>query len=189
MSFSETPDGRRAVQIQNNFQDAVQRIRANDHLTPEGKKEQIAAEYHSASNALGAIKDSFSSAKTLRTHVLRRDLFGNTDTSDAQTAISFRDAQDRVSSLGQFDQEKALKLLDQAEISGDTVMVKALMQQAIEHSWDQVANIYAEKHPFYGDKLKELLSLQTPKGIFTNQDSWERGTLLNVQKPEELGFG
>lgn len=189
MSFSDTPDGRRAVQIQNNFQDAVQRIRSNDHLTPEGKKEQIAAEYHSASNALGAIKDAFSSAKTLRTHVLRRDLFGNTDTSDAQTAISFRDAQDRVSSLGQFDQEKALKLLDQAEISGDTVMVKALMQQAIEHSWDQVANTYAEKHPFYGDKLKELLSLQTPKGIFTNQDAWERGTLLSVQKPEELGFG
>ncbi|MFE4197362.1 hypothetical protein ACFRJ9_15975 [Paenarthrobacter sp. NPDC056912] len=189
MSFIDTPDGRRAQQIQNRFQGSLEQIRSNDHLTPEGKKEQIASEYNGVVQALGQIKDSFNSAKTLRTHVLRRDLFGNTTPSDAQTAISFRDAQDRVSSLGQFDQEKALKLLDQAELSGDTVMVKALMQQAIEHSWDQVANSYAERHPFYGDKLKELLSLQTPKGIFTNQDSWEKGTLLNVQKPEELGFG
>lgn len=187
MSFSETPEGRRAEQIQSNFVDALKRIRSDNHLTPEGKKEQIAAEYHSVSNAIAAIKDSFSSAKTLRTHVLRRDLFGSTAT-DTQTAISFRDAQDRVNSLGRFDQEKALNLLDQAELSGDTVMVKALMQRAVEYSWDQVANSYAERHPFYGDKLKELLSLQTPKGIFTNQDSWEKGTLLNVRKPEELGI-
>ncbi len=188
MSFSDTPEGRRAEQIQSNFVDALDRIRSDNHLTPEGKKEQIAAEYHSVSNAIAAIKGSFSSAKTLRTHVLRRDLFGSTTTSDAQTAISFRDAQDRAGSLGQFDQEKALKLLDQAELSGDTVMVKALMQQAIEYSWDQVANSYAERHPYYGDKLKELLSLQTPRGIWTNRDSWESGILLNVQKPEELGF-
>jgi|GEM_PF-3245284 len=189
MTFSDTPDGRRATQIQDNYHNEIERIRSDKHLTPEGKKEQIAAQYRSASTALGAIKDDLNSAKTLRTHVLRRDLFGSTTTPDAQTAISFRDARDRVSSLGQFDQEKALNLLDQAEISGDTVMVKALMQGAIEHSWDQVANSYAEKHPFYGDKLKELLSLQTPKGIFSNQDAWERGVSLNLQKPEELGFG
>ncbi|MDQ0922483.1 hypothetical protein QF038_000991 [Pseudarthrobacter sp. W1I19] len=189
MSFSETPDGRRAAQIQDNYAEALKRIRSDNNLTPEGKKEKIAAEYNSASAALGAIKDSENSAKTLRTHVLRRDLFGNTTTADALTAISFRDAQDRVGSLGQFDQEKALKLLDQAEISGDTVMVKALMQRAIELSWNEVANSHAENHPFYGDKLKELLSLQTPKGIFSNQDAWERGVSLNLQKPEELGWG
>lgn len=50
-------------------------------------------------------------------------------------------------------------------------MVKALMQRAIELSWNQVADSYAEKHPYYGEKLKELLSLQTPKGIFTNRDT------------------
>jgi hypothetical protein len=188
MSFSETPEGRRAAQIQENYHNEIERIRSDNHLTPEGKKEQIAAQYSSASTALGTIKDDFNSAKILRTHVLRRDLFGSTTTADAQTAISFRDAQDRVGSLGQFDQEKALKLLDQAEISGDTVMVKALLQRAIELSWDQVANSYADKHPFYGDKLKELLSLQTPKGIFSNRDSWERGVSLNIQKPEEIGF-
>lgn len=67
-------------------------------------------------------------------------------------------------------------------------MVEALMQRAIELSWNQVANSYAEKHPFYGDQLKELLSLQTPKGIFSNRDSWERGVTLNIQKPAELGW-
>lgn len=188
MTFNDTPEGRRATQIQNNYHSEIERIRSDKNLTPEGKKEQIAAQYNSASNALGAIKDELNTAKTLRTHVLRRDLFGSTTTADAQTAISFRDARDRVGALGQFDQEEALKLLDHAEISGDTVMVKALMQRAIELSWNQVANSYAERHPHYRDKVKELLSLQTPKGIFTNQDSWERGIALNLQKPEELGF-
>lgn len=62
------------------------------------------------------------------------------------------------------------------------------MQRAIELSWNQVADSYAEKHPYYGEKLKELLSLQTPKGIFTNRDTWERGVSLSVPKPEELGY-
>lgn len=119
----------------------------------------------------------------MQTHVLRRDLFGSTIT-DTQTAISFRDAQSRVGGLA--DQEEALKLLDQAELAGDTVMVKALMQRAVERSWDEVANSYAEKHPHYRDKLKELLALQTPKGIFSNGDTFERGLLLNIQEPYEL---
>lgn len=139
--------------------------------------------YRSASNAMNAIKDSFKSAKILKTHVLRRDLFGRTIT-DAQTAISFRDTQSRVGSLG--DQKEALKLLDQAELSGDTVMVKALMQRAIELSWKQVASSYAEKHPRYEDKLKELLALQEPAGIFSNGDTMERGLLLHLQQPDEL---
>lgn len=183
MTFSETPDGQRAGQIQANYNAALERIRSDAHLTPEGKKEQIVAEYRSASNAINAIKGSFNNAKILKTHVLRRDLFGSTIT-DAQTAISFRDAQDRVGSLA--DQEEALKLLDQAELSGDTVMVKALMQQAVERSWKEVANSYAEKHPHYGDQMKELLALQEPKGIFSNGDTFERGLLLNIQEPDEL---
>lgn len=183
MSFSETPDGQRAGQIQANYTAALERIRSDAHLTPEGKKEQIVAEYRSASNAINAIKDSFNSAKILKTHVLRRDLFGSTIT-DAQTAISFRDAQSRVGSLE--DQKEALKLLDQAELSGDTVMIKALMQRAVEESWNQVANSYAEKHTYYGDKMKELMALQEPKGIFSNGETFEKGLLLNIQQPDEL---
>ncbi|MHA7261906.1 hypothetical protein ACX80W_01750 [Arthrobacter sp. TMN-37] len=187
MSLTETADLRRAQQIQSQFVDTLQQIRNDEHLTPEGKKERIAAEYQSVSNAIGTIKDSFKNAKNLRTHVLRRDLFGSTAT-DPQTAISFRDAQTRVAELGQFDQEKALQLLDQAELANDTVMVKTLMQKAIDLSWNQVADRYAERHPQYAAQLKELLSLQTPNGIFTNKESWERGVALNLQKPEELGF-
>jgi len=188
MSFSETPEGRQADQIHTNYAKALERIRSDKNLTSEGKKEQIAAEYNRAAGSLNAIKESFNTAKILRTHVLRRDLFGSAAT-DAQTAISFRDAQDRVGSLGQFDQKKALKLLDQAELSGDAVMVKAIMQRAIELSWTDVADSYGGKHPQYGEKLKELLSLQTPSGIFSSRETMEKGLILHLQKPAELGWG
>lgn len=185
MSFSETPEGRQAEQIHTNYAKALERIRSDKHLSSEGKKEQIAAEYNRAAGSLNAIKESFNSAKILRTHVLRRDLFGSTAT-DSQTAISFRDAQERVGAID--TQKKAIKLLDQAELSGDTVMVKALMQRAIESSWNQVVDSYGDRHPHYRAKVKELLALQTPSGIFSSRDTMEKGLILHLQKPEELGF-
>jgi hypothetical protein len=189
MTFSDTPEGRRATHIQAVYAEGLKRIRSDDNLTPEGKRAQIEAAYKEATSALGVIKQNRTVGRNLKVDALRRDLFGSQTTSDSQTAISFRDAQERVESLGQFDQKKALRLLDQAELSGDTVMVKALIQRAVEHSWSEVASRYAEKRPYHGDKLKELLSLQTPAGIFSSQESMESGFLLNIQKPEELGFG
>jgi hypothetical protein len=182
----ETPEGQKAESIQANYRYALDQIRADTRLTPQGKKQQIAAEFLRASREVTAIKEAVSAKNEQRLGSLRRDLFGTTG-GDAQTAISYRDAQERVGALQIGEQDKAVKLLDQAELSGDEVMVKAVVQRSLELAWDQVANSYIEKHPYYGAKLEELWELQEPDGILSGPDGMDNGFLLHVSKPNELG--
>lgn len=181
----ETPEGKKAESIQANYHHAIDQIRADKRLTPEGKRQQIAAEFLRASRGVTAIKEGIAATKTQRISSLRRDLFGAT-AGDAHSAISYRDAQDRVGALQYDEQDKAVKLLDQAELSGDDVMVKAVIQRSLELTWDRVANSYIEKHPYYGEKLEELWELQEPDGILSGPDGMDNGFLLHVSKPNEL---
>lgn len=185
-SIRETPDGQKAEKIQAYFRNALDFIRADKRLTSEGKRQQIAGEYLRAAREVTAIKDSLATKKEQRIGALRRDVFGITGGDDAQRAISYRDAQERVGSLQLGDQDKAIKLLDQAELSGDEVMVKAIMQRSLELQWINVANIYIDKHPYYGAKIEELWELQQPDGILSDAAGMDNGFLLHVAKPGEL---
>lgn len=156
----ETPEGQQAIQTHEDFSAHLKAIRDNNQLTPEGKREQITEAYNAAKTKLDDLRARADDNRNKKIGTLRRDLFGVTGTADPQRAISYRDAQDRVSKLELGDQDKALKLLDQAEMSGDEVMTKALVQRALELKWDKVANTYIEKHPYYGTKLEELWSTQ-----------------------------
>lgn len=185
-SIRETPEGQKAEQLQSNFRQALESIRADNRLTPEGKRQQIAGEYLRTSRGINAIRESVAANKEQRIGALRKDLFGITGGSDAQRAISYRDAQERVGSLALGDQDKAVKLLDQAELSGDEVMLKAIMQRSLEMQWVDVANTYIDKHPYYGAKLEELWDLQQPGGILGDAAGMDNGFLLYVPKPGEL---
>lgn len=156
----ETAEGQRAIQIHDEYKTRLDWIRANKHLTHEGKREQITEVYREAKAELETLRAQAQEKRTKKVASLRRGLFGVSGTADPQRAISYRDAQDRVSKLELGDQDKALKLLDQAEMSGDEVMTKALVQRALELKWDKVANTYIDSHPYYGSKLEELWSAQ-----------------------------
>lgn len=162
----ETPEGQKVEQAQADYNYLLESIRADNRLTPAGKRQQIAAAYLRAFRTVNEVKAKLDADKAKKIGGLRKDLFGLNGTADAQQAISFRDAQARAAELGLEDQEKALKLLDQAELSGDDIMVKALMQGSVELQWDQVANAYIDNHPYYG-------SSSNNSGIFSSQtDYW-----------------
>lgn len=183
--LSRTPQGQKAETIQSTFRQQSEYVRGNKKLTDTGKRQQLAQVYLEAKRQLDALAANVQQQRETRVSALRRDLFGAAGTSDPQRAISFRDAQERVNALQHGDSAKAAKLLDQAELSGDDVMVKAVIQRSLEMSWADVANQYIEKHPYYGQKLEELWGLSEPTdGIDTV--GLMNAMVFQVSKPGEL---
>jgi len=147
--------------LRQRLRETTEAVRNDRKLTPEGKLTKIARSYLDTKKTINDLKAAELQARTSRTNDLRRQLFGNTAT-DPQHAISYRDAHERVSSLSARDENKALALLDRAELSGDQILVKALISRAVEAGWVNVANTYIEAHPYEGQKLEELWEMQPP---------------------------
>ncbi|MGF6833999.1 hypothetical protein QF015_002174 [Paenarthrobacter sp. TE4293] len=181
-----TAQGQQAATVQEGLRQQLAYIRADKRLTDTGRRQQIAAVYLQAKNQLTALKNDESKKRTDQVNYLRRLLFGSAGTSDAQTAISYRDAQERVGVLGLEDQDKAAKLLDQAQLSGDDVMVKAIIQRALDLQWVDVANKYIETHAYYGEKLEELWHLDSESSEGIDTIGFINATVFHADKPGEL---
>lgn len=181
-----TEQGRKAETVQAGSRQQIEYIRADKRITDEGKRQQIAAVYLQAKRQLDALKADEANKRSSQITDLRRTLFGSPGTSDAQTAISYRDAQERVGALGLEDAGKAAKLLDQAELSGDEVMVKAIIQRAIDVQWVDVANKYIEAHPYYGAKLEELWNLDSESSEGIDAIGFMNSLTFHIDKPGEL---
>jgi len=182
----KTEQGQQAAKVQEGLRHDVAFIRADKRLTDTGRRQQIAAVYLQAKNQLTALKNDESKKRTDEITHLRKLLFGSAGTSDAQTAISYRDAQERVGALGIEDQDKAAKLLDQAQLSGDEVMIKAVIQRALDLQWVDVANKYIEAHPYYGEKLEQLWHLDSESSEGIDTIGFINATVFHVDKPGEL---
>lgn len=181
----KTTQGQQAEKIQADLRWQLDNIRGDKRLTEEGKRQQIAAVYLQAKKQITGLQNDESQKRTIKVDSLRRVLFGATGASDAQSAISYRDAQERVGALSHADADKAAKLLDQAMLSGDDVMVKAVVQRALDMQWAEVANKYIDKHPHYGQMLEELWGLeQNTDGIDTV--GFMNAMVFNISKPSEL---
>lgn len=181
-----TNQGQQAQNIQSGFRQQVEYIRADKRLTEQGKRQAIAATYLEAKQQLGALKNDESTKRTNEIGSLRRLLFGTAGTADAQTAISYRDAQERVGRLALDESDKAAKLLDQAMLSGDDVLVKAVIQRALDAQWADVANMYIEKHPYYGQKLEELWNLEGDSSEGIDTVAFINSTVFHLDKPGEI---
>lgn len=184
--LSTTEQGRKAEPIKETLRWQIGNIRADKKLTEDGKRQQVAAVYLQAKTQLSALKADEAQKRTSKIDSLRRTLFGTTGTTDAQTAISYRDAQERVAALSYADSDKAAKLLDQAQLSGDEVMVKALIQRSIDMQWVDVANKYIEKHPYYGEKLEELWNLDNSSSEGIDTVGFINSLVFHAEKPSEL---
>lgn len=181
-----TEQGRKAETIQAGLRQQIDYIRNDRKLTPEGKRQQVAAVYLQAKRQLEFLKADEANKRSNQITDLRRTLFGAAGTSDAQTAISYRDAQERVGALGIEDEDRAAKLLDQAILSGDDVLVKAVIQRALDVQWVNVANKYIETHPYYGAKLEELWNLDSESSEGIDAIGFMNSLAFHVEKPSEL---
>lgn len=79
--------------------------------------------------------------------------------ADPNTAISYRDAQARAASID--DEQTALRLLNRAELSGDTSLAKAVAARAIEAGWNVAINQYADSNPTSEAKFNELTEIES----------------------------
>jgi hypothetical protein len=125
---------RKALQIKADFQRHLDRVRADTSLSDSGKRAMIQSYHDEYTRELATLEGDESRALANRKLKLERDLFGLAGISDSSTAISYRDAQDRVAALDSGAQNEALRLLSQAERSGDTHLAKAVALRAFSKS-------------------------------------------------------
>lgn len=181
-----TEQGKKAETVHAGMRQQIDYIRNDSKLTAEGKRQQVAAVYLQAKRQLEFLKADEAQKRTAQITDLRRTLFGSSGTADAQTAISYRDAQERMGALGIEDEDKAAKLLDQAMLSGDDVLVKAVIQRALDAQWANVANKYIDQHPYYGAKLEELWNLDSDSSEGIDAVGFMNSLTFHIEKPSEL---
>ena len=154
-----TDQQRKAADTIAAHQSRIEAIRSDPTLSPEGKRNRMAGIYATARNTVARLQADDQAATSARRTTLERDLFGLTGFTDASAAISFRDAQDRA--VGITDERDALRLLHQAELSGDDHLSKAVVLRGLQEAWPAVSAAYATARPGAAAKMQELASVST----------------------------
>lgn len=184
-----TEQQRKAIEIRGEFNRNVAAIRASTTLNDAGKREAIQNHYDRAAERLTTLATEDARTTADRKRKLERDLFGLSGTADSSTAISYRDAQDRVAAIDGSDQQQAVRLLTQAERSGDNHLAKAVALRAFEEGWVDVLNSYADSHPGTEAKIQELLDMQPNNSSAALAAVLGAAMTYELPRPAELGRG
>lgn len=182
-----TPQQQQANTLRVEYQRLMKDIRDDRTLSPHGQQKKLAAlylDYKPRLEKLGAEEDA---TRQTRAKDLRRDLFGLPGYADPNTAISYRDAQDRAANVG--DEQTALRLLSRAEISGDTSLAKALAARALDEGWNAAINQYADATPGSEAKFNELIDIESHgKGSSGMAQILGAAMAYTIEKPSELNM-
>ena len=175
----------KAAAIQREFNSSVTAFREDRGLTPEGKRQRMAAAYLRAEEAMNKLRSSWREGAQASAQVLNRDIFGAASTAGVD-AISARDADDRAAQLQTADE--ALPLLSRAEENGDKVLARAIAQRAYRErgnpfgGWGLVLEAYTENRPDVARKLSELEAARRD----TFQTNFTAGIVFSLHQPAEL---
>lgn len=179
LGAADTPNQKKALDAITAYQDQTRSIRADTNLSDAGRQTALARAYTRARNIAADAKATEDGTTTTRRTTLERELFGITGTADANTAISYRDAQDRAASIT--DQRDAQRLIDQANLSGDTHLAKAIAHRALQEGWTDILATYANERPGSSDKIQQLIDLAPSVAR-----SLSAGMVFTVERPREL---
>ena len=119
-----TPQQQKANALRGEYQRLMDDIRNDRTLSPHGKQKELATLYLDYKPRMEKLEADENTQHQTRAKAIRRDLFGLPGFADPNTAISYRDAQDRVAGIE--DEATALGLFDRAELSGDTILATAV---------------------------------------------------------------
>ncbi|WP_432457943.1 hypothetical protein [Cellulomonas iranensis] len=147
-----------AYEINVAYQRNIAAIRADSNLSDEGKVSEMAAAYTSAAETLRGLQSQEQASDSARRTSLMREVFGIQGTPDPSAAISYRDAQDRAASL--VNERDAVRLIEQADLSGDEHLARAAARSAYENGWGDALTAFAASRPQLASKLQELRELQ-----------------------------
>jgi hypothetical protein len=141
-----------AQEIYRDTDAAYARIRKDQRITEDYRRQQIAAVYVKARDALAGLADQLAKDRTEEIQRLERKAFG----VDNANLPAYRDALDRVDRLQSNDQ--ALALARRAARMGDTLQLKAIGTWAEERGSWGLLNAIAEHLP---DQATAIQSLST----------------------------
>lgn len=178
---------RSADEIKKALDAEVARLRAQRDLSPEGLKRRIAQAYVRASTEMQEAKAAASAGREARYDELHRKMFGNPTAGDPQSAINFRDCQERAAQVK--NAREAAALLKRAHQTGDEALGKAVAMKALEMApmgggWVSLINEWAELNGVDAE-LTEISELTSGGAMKSLQRGWEH----SLSVPPELGSG
>lgn len=148
----------KAYEVNAAYQRDIADVRADGSLSNEGKVSKMAAIYTAAAETLRGLQGQEQASEGEKRAHLLRELFGIRGTADPSAAISYRDAQDRAGSL--LDERDAVRLIEQADLSGDEHLARAVARCAYDNGWGDVLTAFAASRPQLASKIQELRELQ-----------------------------
>jgi hypothetical protein len=156
-AIANTPTRQKMNELRTAYRGAIDGIRGDASLSELGKAQLIARAWTNTRAELASLSQRDFDAQVNRYNELERQVFG-TASASAADAVSFRDATDRASKINK--PEAALDALGTAELSGDTVLMKAIVMRAWQSGWTGVVDRFAITHPKVTDQLAELGALR-----------------------------
>ena len=175
-----SPLHEQAEKTKTEFQRRAAAIRADNRLSPQVKQQAMAKLYATTKPALEALGATHDTGRAERRATLERDLFGLKPGALSTDTISYRDAMDRVSSVK--DEADLAPILRTANLSGDTILGKAVLARAFELGEVGTINQYIEATPDLEKDVVELWGLSAPNDFQSMFDD----TMFAIQKPTEI---
>lgn len=140
----------------------VERIRAQKNLTREGKAAQLARAVDQAQDKLTELGTGETEDLLASDARITSDFFGHYRPDPTQI-ISIRDAADRAARIK--NAEECAKLMNRAELHGDTVLLRALAQECaqrrtpMEPAYGTLFEQWAEQQPGGPEALEQLAGI------------------------------
>ncbi len=158
----DTEERAKAGRVRTRLAKEIEHIQSRRNLSSEGKRAQLAKVVVQARDELVRLRDAESARVAARRDELTRGLFGATRPDDSRV-ISLRDAADRASRVS--SSEEAARLMNAAELNGDTVLLRVLAQECFQRSgnpldpgWRNLFDQWAQQQPG-GDGIVEELGV------------------------------
>lgn len=156
----DTPERAKAAKIRDRLACEVQHIRGQRNLTPQGRRARLAAAIVKAQGELATLRTDEAQRLAARRDELHGGLFGHVRPDDNRI-ISIRDAADRAARLTSADEAAAL--MNRAEETGDTVLLKAVARECagrssnvLETGWHELFHQWAAQQPGATEAVEEL---------------------------------
>lgn len=161
--------------IRASLDNQVSQIRESRTLSDHGRKLEMAKALGEHRKKAAGLREQFGAEAKARRKELHQRLFGLPSGGDV---LAFRDAADRADQLSKA--EDAQKMLERAELAGDSLLVRAITGRAHERGWHEVTQNHFADTPL-ADNLAELENLRG------GSNSIGEAALFGLFPPSEIG--
>jgi hypothetical protein len=143
MPLPKTKQHEQAYEIKTRYLAQVAAVQSDSRLTPEGKRGKIAKLHTDTTRQLNQLKRDRDAAHVTRRAELERKLYGLPTNAPTSDTVSYRDALDRVNRAVEAKNKGAMEqLYDSAKLSGDRILIKAILGYAYQNGSSDLINRY-----------------------------------------------